>query len=83
MAFAIASDGSIIKSGDLVLVRNHKHEFWKLSIFYTARVLVSSITEYECLNDYRYYECIPLESNQDLIDTNQCRKSGDYIPKNL
>ena len=34
MSVAIASDGSNIKTGDLVLARNGKNDFWKLSIFY-------------------------------------------------
>lgn len=82
MSFAIASDGSNIKTGDLVLVRNDKHEFWKLTIFYRAYVIGGTTKkEYECLNDYRYYECVPYERNQELAGTNQRCTSGDYIPK--
>lgn len=82
MSFAIASDDSNIKTGDLVLVRNDKHEFWKLTIFYRAHVIGGTTKkEYECLNDYRYYECVPYESNQELAGTNQRCTSGDYIPK--
>lgn len=82
MSFAIASDDSIIKTGDLVLVRNNKHEFWKLTIFYRAHVIGGTTKkEYECLNDYRYYECVPYERNQELAGTNQRCTSGDYIPK--
>ena len=82
MSFAIASDGSNIKTGDLVLVRNDKHEFWKLTIFYRAHVIGGTTKkEYECLNDYRYYECVPYERNQELAGTNQRCTSGDYIPK--
>lgn len=82
MAFAVASDASNIKTGDLVLVRNDKHEFWKLTIFYRAHVIIGTDkTEYECLNDYRYYECVPYERNQELAGTNQRCTSGDYIPK--
>lgn len=82
MSFAIASDGSNIKTGDLVLVRNDKHEFWKLTIFYRAHVIGGTTKkEYECLNDYRYYECVPYERNQELAGTNQRCTNGDYIPK--
>lgn len=82
MSFAIASDDSNIKTGDLVLVRNDKHEFWKLTIFYRAHVIGGTTKkEYECLNDYRYYECVPYERNQELAGTNQRCKSCDYIPK--
>ena len=81
MSFAVASNGSNIKTGDLVLVRNDKHEFWKLSIFYRAHVFGVTKTEYECLNDYRYCECVPYENNQELAGTNQRCKSEDYIPK--
>lgn len=82
MSFAIASDGSNIKTGDLVLVRNDKHEFWKLTIFYRAHVIGGTTKkEYECLNDYRYYECVPYERNQELAGTNQRYTNGDYIPK--
>lgn len=82
MSFAIASDDSNIKTGDLVLVRNDKHEFWKLTIFYRAHVIGGTTKkEYECLNDYRYYECVPYERNQELAGTNQRCTSGDYIPK--
>lgn len=81
MSFAIASDDSNIKTGDLVLVRNDKHEFWKLTIFYRAHVIGGTKKEYECLNDYRYYECVPYERNQELAGTNQRCTNGDYIPK--
>lgn len=82
MNIAIASDGSNIKTGDLVLVRNDKHEFWKLTIFYRAHVIGGTTKkEYECLNDYRYYECVPYERNQELAGTNQRCTNGDYIPK--
>lgn len=82
MSFAVASDDSNIKTGDLVLVRNDKHEFWKLTIFYRAHVIGGTTKkEYECLNDYRYYECVPYERNQELAGTNQRCTSGDYIPK--
>lgn len=81
MSVAIASDGSSIKTGDLVLARNGKNDFWKLSIFYRARVIGTAKTEYECLNDYRYYECVPYESNQELVGTNQRCKNSAYIPK--
>ena len=83
MSFAVASDGSNIKTGDLVLARNGKNDFWKLSIFYRAHVIgtINVKTEYECLNDYRYCECVPYENNQKLAGTNQRCKSEDYIPK--
>lgn len=83
MNIAIASDGSNIKTGDLVLVRNRKNDFWKLSIFYRMHVIgtINVKTEYECLNDYRYCECVPYENNQELASTNQRCTSGDYIPK--
>lgn len=81
MSIAIASDGSSIKTGDLVLARNGKNDFWKLSIFYRAHVIGTAKTEYECLNDYRYYECVPYESNQELVGTNQRCKNSAYIPK--
>lgn len=81
MNIAIASDGSNIKTGDLVLARNGKNDFWKLSIFYRAHVIGTAKTEYECLNDYRYYECVPYESNQELVGTNQRCKNSAYIPK--
>ena len=81
MSVAIASDGSSIKTGDLVLARNGKNDFWKLSIFYRAHVIGTAKTEYECLNDYRYYECVPYESNQELVGTNQRCKNSAYIPK--
>lgn len=81
MSFAVASDGSNIKTGDTVLARNGKKDFWKLSIFYRAHVLGVTKTEYECLNDYRYYECVPYENNEDLVGTNKRCKNGEYIPK--
>lgn len=79
MNIAIASDGSNIKTGDLVLARNGKNDFWKLSIFY--RGLSTASPKYVCLNDYRYYECVPYESNQELVGTNQRCKNSAYIPK--
>lgn len=82
MNIAIASNGSNIKTGDLVLARNGKNDFWKLSIFYRVHVIGGTKKEYECLNDYRYYECVPYESNQELAGTNQrCKSYVDYIPK--
>ena len=68
MSFAVASDGSNIKTGDLVLARNGKNDFWKLSIFYRTHIIgtINIKTEYECLNDYRYCECVPYENNQGL-----------------
>lgn len=81
MSIAIASDGSSIKTGDLVLARNGKNDFWKLSIFYRVFGLSAAKSEYACLNDYRYYECVPYESNQELVGTNQRCKNGEYIPK--
>ena len=81
MAFAVASDGSNIKTGDLVLVRNGKNDFWKLSVFYKAHVIGTPKKEYECLNDYRYYECVPYENNEDLVGTNKLCRTGEYIPK--
>lgn len=53
MNIAIASDGSNIKTGDLVLVRNGKNDFWKLSIFYRMHVIgtINVKIEYECLNE--------------------------------
>lgn len=81
MNIAIASDGSNIKTGDLVLARNEKHGFWKLSIFYRAHTIGVSKTQYECLNDYRYYECVPYENNEDLAGTNKLCRTGEYIPK--
>ena len=79
MSVAIASDGSNIKTGDLVLARNGKNDFWNLSIFY--RELSTDNLKYVCLNDYRYYECVPYESNQELVGTNQRCKNSAYIPK--
>lgn len=82
MSVAIASDGSSIKTGDLVLARNGKRDFWKLSIFYRAFGLSAAKPEYACLNDYRYYECVPYESNQELVGTNQrCKSCVEYTPK--
>ena len=83
MSFAVASDGSNIKTGDLVLARNGKNDFWKLSIFYRTHIIgtINIKTEYECLNDYRYCECVPYENNQGLEGTNKRCKSEDYIPK--
>lgn len=84
MSFAVASDGSNIKTGDLVLARNGKNDFWKLSIFYRTHIIgtINIKTEYECLNDYRYCECVPYENNQELAGTNQrCKSCVDYIPK--
>lgn len=83
MNIAIASDGSNIKTGDLVLARNGKNDFWKLSIFYRTHIIgtINVKTDYECLNDYRYCECVPYENNQELAGTNKRCKSEDYIPK--
>ena len=63
---AKASDGSIINTGDTVLVRDGNDCNWYISIF------GNKINKYYiCTNGIMVNQCIPLNSNEHLCGTNK------------
>lgn len=61
---AKASDGSIINTGDMILVREYSEWPWYLSIF-SHKVR----SHYICINGMIVDQCIPLKGNKDLCGT--------------
>ena len=61
-----ASDGSIIKTGDMVLVRNNDEHNWIISIF---GYIFDNNKFYSCINGNIFRQCIPLIGNEHLCGT--------------
>lgn len=71
-----ASNGSIIKTGDMVLVRNNDEHIWIISIF---GYIFDNNKFYSCINGDVFKQCIPLKGNEHLCGTNDEYKEP-YIP---
>lgn len=72
-----ASNGSIIKTGDMVLVRNNDEHIWIISIF---GYIFDNNRFYSCINGDCFKQCIPLKGNEHLCGTNN-EYEESYIPK--
>lgn len=64
MNIAIASDGTEIKSGDYILVRNSGSEQWVLNIFSHTNV---NFSNYVVIGGHSYSSCIPFNGNEHLV----------------
>ena len=64
MNIAIASDGTEIKSGDYILVRNSGSEQWVLNIFSHTNV---NFCNYVVIGGHSYKSCIPFKGNEHLV----------------
>lgn len=72
---AKASNGSIIRTGDMVLVRDYDDGDWYTSIFGNK-----TNKYYACANGIMVNQCIPLNGNEHLCGTND-KYEESYIPK--
>ena len=72
---AKASDGSTIRTGDMILVREYSEWPWYLSIF-SHKVKA----HYICINGMIVDQCIPLKGNEDLCGT-LINPENLYIPE--
>ena len=63
-SIAIASDGTEIKSGDYILVRNSGSEQWVLNIFSHTNV---NFSNYVVIGGHSYSSCIPFNGNEHLV----------------
>ena len=72
-----ASNGSIIKTGDMVLVRNNDEHIWIISIF---GYIFDNNRFYSCINGDVFKQCIPLKGNEHLCGTND-EYEEPYTPK--
>lgn len=73
---AKASDGSIIYTGDMVLVRESDTRTWFVSLFsYKIRD-----NYFICANGSAWAQCIPLKGNEHLCGTND-EYEELYVPK--
>lgn len=73
---AKASDGSIIRTGDTVLVRESNTRTWFVSLFsYKIRD-----NHFICANGSVWAQCIPLKGNEHLCGTND-EYEEPYTPK--
>lgn len=59
-----ASNGSIIKTGDIVLVRNNDEHIWIISIF---GYIFDNNRFYSCINGDVFKQCIPFNGNEHLV----------------
>lgn len=74
---AKASDGSIINTGDTVLVREGDSSIWFVSLF-SYKI---SDESFVCVNGTIRKQCIPLKGNEDLCGTANNIKKSPYTPK--
>lgn len=72
-----ASNGSIIKTGDMVLVRNNDEHIWIISVF---GYIFDNNRFYSCINGDVFKQCIPLKGNEHLCGTND-EYEEPYIPE--
>lgn len=73
---AKASNGSIIRTGDTVLVRESDTRTWFVSLFsYKIKD-----NYFICANGSTWAQCIPLKGNEHLCGTND-EYEESYIPK--
>lgn len=73
---AKASNGSIIKTGDMVLVRESDTHTWFVSLF-SYKIKDNCFI---CINGFAWEQCIPLKDNEYLCGTNN-KYEESYTPK--